>query len=78
LRIHRAALDASGRIARADEIESAEDEPGHQELCNREQRLFPEAIRGEVDLADRWRDALNSLRIVAADDSVRTGQAVRL
>ena len=79
LRIHHAAIDRSGGFARGDEIESTEDEPGHQELCNREQRLFLEAIRGEVDLADHWRDAMNSLRIVfAADESVRTGEVVRL
>ena len=79
LRVHHAALDQSGKFARVDAIESTEDEPSHQELCNREQRLFLKAIRGEVDLADHWADALNSLRIVfAADESVRTGQVVRL
>ncbi len=79
LRIHHAALDAEGRFVAPDTIESTEDEPGHQELCEREQRLFLRAIRGEVDLADHWADAINSLRIVfAADESMRTGQVVRL
>jgi predicted dehydrogenase len=79
LRIHHAALDAEGRFVEADTIESTEDEPGHQELCEREQRLFLRAIRGEVDLADHWADAINSLRIVfAADQSIRTGEVVRL
>jgi predicted dehydrogenase len=79
LRIHHAALDADGKFTRADEIQSTEDEPGHQELCNREQQLFLMAIRGEVDLEEHWSDAINSLRIVfAADESVRTGQVVRL
>ena len=79
LRIHHAALDANGAFMSPDTIESTEDEPGHQELCEREQRLFLKAIRGEVDLADHWTDAINSLRIVfAADESVRTGEVVRL
>ncbi len=79
LRIHHAALDAEGRFVKSDTIESTEDEPGHQELCEREQRHFLKAIRGEVDLADHWADAINSLRIVfAADESMRTGEVVRL
>jgi hypothetical protein len=41
--------------------------------------LFLNAIRGEVDLSQHHEDALNSLRIVfAADESVRTGEVVRL
>ena len=79
LRIHHAKLDAAGAFVMPDTIESTEDEPGHQELCVREQRLFLKAIRGEVDLADHWADAINSLRIVfAADESMRTGEVVRL
>jgi len=79
LRIHHAGLDAAGAFAKPDEIVSTEDEPGHQELCEREQRLFLKAIRGEVDLTSHHQDALNSLRIVfAADESVRTGEVVRL
>jgi predicted dehydrogenase len=79
LRIHHAKLDAAGAFAHPDTIESTEDEPGHQDLCEREQRLFLKAIRGEVDLKDHWADAINSLRIVfAADESIRTGEVVRL
>jgi predicted dehydrogenase len=79
LRIHFSALKADGAFARPDEIESTRDEPGHQELCEREQRLFLKAIRGEVDLSQHLDDAINSLRIVfAADESMRTGQVVRL
>jgi len=79
LRIHYAALDTSGAFAKPDEIVSTEDEPSHQELCEREQRLFLTAIRGGVDLTEHHEDALNSLRIVfAADESVRTGEVVRL
>jgi len=54
-------------------------EPGHQELCNREQELFLEAIRKDRDMAVHVEDAINSLRIaLAADESVRTGQMVAL
>lgn len=79
LRIHHAALDAEGRFAKLDEILSTEDEPGHQELCEREQGLFLRAIRGEIDLSEHHEAAINSLSIVfAADASVRSGEAVRL
>ncbi len=79
LRIHHATRDPEGGFARPDEILSTEDEPGHQELCEREQRLFLQAIRGEIDLSEHHEAAINSLSIVfAADASVRTGEVVRL
>ncbi len=62
-----------------DEWISTEDEPGHQELCDREQAFLLRAIRENVDLTDHMNDAVNSLRIVlAADESVRTGTIVTL
>jgi hypothetical protein len=79
LRIHHAALDADGRFAKPDELISTEDEPGHQDLCEREQWLFLRAIRGEIDLTEHHEAAINSLSIVfAADESVRSGELVRL
>jgi predicted dehydrogenase len=79
LRVHHAALDEEGGFARDDELVSTEDEPGHQELCDREQEYLLRAIREDLDLAGHMADAVNSLRIVlAADESVRTGQVVRL
>jgi predicted dehydrogenase len=79
LRIHHAALDADCRFAKPDELISTEDEPGHQDLCVREQRLFLRAIRGEIDLIEHHEAAINSLSIVfAADESVRSGDVVRL
>ena len=66
LRIHHAALNADGAFAQPDQIELTEDEPGHQELCEREQRLFLKVIRGEIELKDHLDDAINSLRIVLA------------
>jgi predicted dehydrogenase len=54
-------------------------EPGHQELCDREQAYFLRAIREDIDLRQHLADAVNSLRIVlAADRSVRTGTIVNL
>jgi len=55
------------------------DEPGHQELCDREQEYFLRSIRENLDLREHLADAVNSLRIVlAADRSVRTGTIVTL
>ncbi len=79
LLLHHAALDANGKFARADERLDTTDEPDHQELCNREQRYFLQAMREDLDLTEHLQDAINSLRIVlAADESVRTGRVVRL
>ena len=77
LRLHHSALGPDGRLARPDEILRMDDEPGHQELCNREQRAFLKAIREDEDLAEHARGAIDSLRIVlAADESIRTGRVV--
>ncbi|KAA9356303.1 Gfo/Idh/MocA family protein [Larkinella humicola] len=79
IRFHHADLDASERFAKPDEWINLEDEPDHQELCNREQRYFLKSIREDIDLTDHMQDAVNSLRIAfACDESVRTGQVVIL
>jgi predicted dehydrogenase len=79
LRLHHAELRSDGTFAKKDEIISTADEPGHQELCELEQRVFLDAIVNRRNLTAHHDDALNSLRIVfAADESVRTGEAVRL
>ncbi len=79
LRLHHAALGPDGALGRRDEILTMEDEPGHQELCNREQRVFLKAIRNDEDLTEHARGAIDSLRIVlAADRSIRTGEMVKL
>jgi predicted dehydrogenase len=79
LRVHHAALQADGTFARTDEIIRVDDEPGHDELCRREQQMFLAAIRGQVDLESHWTAAIDSLRIVlAADQSFRDGQTVTL
>ena len=59
-------------------IDTGED-PGHQGLCNAEQRYVLRAVREDLDLTGHLNDAVNSLRIVlAADESVRTGAVVHL
>ncbi len=79
LRVHHASLNPEGHFVTPDEIIRMDDEPGHQELCNREQKLFLDAIRNDRDMDSHVEDAINSLRIVlAADHSVRTGEVVRL
>ena len=79
LRIHHAQLTADDEFARPDTWIDMTDEPDHQELCNREQRYFLQAIHDHLDLTDHLADAVNSLRIAfACDESVRTGSVVRL
>ncbi len=79
IRLHHAALNADNSLARPDEVFRMDDEPGHDELCAREQAFLLRAIRENVDLSDHMRDAVQSLRIVlAADESVRTGRVVEL
>jgi len=79
LKIHYADVDDDKNFARADEIMSMEDEPDHQELCDREQAYFLKAIQEDLDLSESMDAAVNSLRIVlAADESIRTERAVHL
>jgi predicted dehydrogenase len=79
LRIHHAQLTAEGNFAQPDTWIDLTDEPDHQELCNREQRWFLQAIHDQLDLSEHLADAVNSLRIaLACDESVRTGEVVRL
>jgi predicted dehydrogenase len=79
LRWHHADIDEKNEFTRKDEWIDLTDEPDHQELCNREQAYFLKAIRENIDLTDHVEDAVNSLRIAfACDDSVRTGEVIRL
>ena len=71
LRLHRAGIGSRDL--------SMADEPGHQDLCNREQAFVARAITENLDLTRHMRDAVRSLAIcLAADDSVRSGQPVKL
>jgi len=79
IRLHRAATGPDGKFAEPDIMLSMQGEPGHQELCNREQAFLLNAIREDIDLTRHMADAVRSLAVcLAADESVRTGRAVRL
>ena len=79
IRLHHSDIDGNNEFAKPDELINTEDEPDHQGLCDREQAFLLRAIQQDVDLSDHMHDAVNSLRIVlAADESVRTGQIVAL
>jgi predicted dehydrogenase len=79
IKIHHADIDAHNNFVRADEWISTEDEPDHQELCNREQAWFLKTIREDIDLSQSMEDAVNSLRIVlAAQQSIDERRAVAL
>jgi predicted dehydrogenase len=79
IRLHHSALNPDCSLARPDEVFRMDDEPGHDELCAREQAFLLSAIRTDANLADHMQDAVNSLRIVlAADESVRTKRVIAL
>ena len=79
IRVHRAETGADGKFASPDQNLSMQDEPDHQGLCDREQAFLLKAIREDVDLGRHMDDAVKSLAVcLAADESVRTGKAVRL
>ena len=71
LRVHR--------VGAGDTDLSMQDEPGHQELCDREQAFMARAITENLDLTRHLQDAVQSLAIcLAADESVRSGLPVKL
>jgi predicted dehydrogenase len=79
IRVHPAETGPDGHFTRPDRDLSMADEPGHDELCAREQAFMLRAIRENIDLERHMRDAVQSLRIcIAADESVRSGAAVDL
>lgn len=79
LRFHHADIDDKNNFTKKDEWINLQDEPDHQELCNREQQYFLKAIKENMDLTDHMDDAVNSLRIAfACDESVRTGKVALL
>lgn len=79
IRCHNAELDSYDEFVNADTWINMADEPGHQELCNREQRYLLNAILENVDLTAHIEDAVNSLRIAfACDESIKTGKIVSL
>lgn len=79
IRVHHADIDNKNNFVKEDEWIDMKDEPGHQELCDREQAYFLQAIQEDLDLTDHLQDALNSLKIAfACDESVKTGKIIEL
>ncbi|NVK48527.1 MAG: Gfo/Idh/MocA family oxidoreductase, partial [Cyclobacteriaceae bacterium] len=79
IRVHHADIDEKNHFTKKDEWINMKDEPGHQELCDREQAYFLKSIQEDLDLSDHLEDALNSLKIAfACDESVKTGKLVFL
>ena len=71
LRVHK--------VAGGDTDISMADEPGHQDLCDREQAFVARAILENLDLTRHMQDAVQSLIIcLAAGESVRSGLPVKL
>lgn len=80
LRVHSAKTDPeTGGFANPDRMIDMQGEPGHQQLCDAEQEFVRDAIASNRDLSDHMNEALRSLAIaLAADQSVKTGQPVKL
>jgi len=79
IRVHYADVGADKNFTRKDDILSMADEPGHQELCDREQAYFLRAITEDLDLSESMEAAVNSLRIVlAAEQSIAEERVIRL
>ncbi|SCW55067.1 Predicted dehydrogenase [Rhizobium mongolense subsp. loessense] len=79
IRLHNAETGPDGKFINPDQDMTMAGEPGHQELCDREQSFMLKAIREDLDLNRHMADAVASLRIcLAADESVRTGKPVKL
>ncbi|MBI1217128.1 MAG: gfo/Idh/MocA family oxidoreductase [Rhodobacteraceae bacterium] len=67
------------RVGAGDQDISMADEPGHQQLCDREAAFVAHAITENIDLTRHLSDAVRSLAVcLAADESVRSGQPVKL
>ena len=76
---HFSDLRPDGTFARKDEWIDVSDEPSHDELCRREQEVFLNAIRQDLDLTEHLESAVNSLRVVlAAEQSAREGRTIQL
>ena len=79
IRVHPAALGPDGRFLQPDSLISTSEEPGHQELCDREQAFLLRAIREDWDLTRHGEDAVRSLEVaLAADRSMRERRAIDL
>lgn len=79
IKIHYAEVGPDKKFVHKDEILNMTDEPGHQELCDREQAFFLKAILEDLDLTESMDAAVNSLRIVlAAEQSIKEQRSIEL
>jgi predicted dehydrogenase len=79
IQYHHAEVGADKNFIKKDEFISTEDEPTHQDLCDREQAFFLKAINEDLDLTESMDAAVNSLRIVlAAEQSINEKRVVEL
>ncbi|PJN96450.1 oxidoreductase [Amaricoccus sp. HAR-UPW-R2A-40] len=75
----RTSLIRLHKVGEPDQDLSMADEPGHQDLCDREAAFLADAIAADLDLTRHLRDAVASLAVcLAADESVRSGLPVKL
>lgn len=79
IKIHHADIDGENNFTKQDQWIDLNDEPSHQELCNREQQYFLNSIQEDFDLTEHLEDAYNSLLIAfACDESVKEGKTIYL
>lgn len=79
LRYHHAEVGPDKNFLKPDDFISTEDEPTHQDLCDREQAAFLRAIHEDIDLSDDMDAAISSLEIVlAAETSIIEKRVVEL
>jgi len=77
--VHKSTRNAKGELEASDEFIELEDEPDHDELCRREQLFFLQGILGKSDLTEHQESAIRASEIVlAADESYRSGEMIRL
>lgn len=79
LRLHHAEIGRDNVLVHGDEDIEVPEQLNHTQLCERKQAFLLDAIINDRDLSDHMRRAVDSMRIVlAADESIRTGQVVAL
>ncbi|HJO92653.1 MAG TPA: Gfo/Idh/MocA family oxidoreductase [Victivallales bacterium] len=79
IKIHSSEMDSENNFISKDENIELLEEPNHELLCRYEQEYLLKAIKEDIDLTTHMNDAYNSLKIVlAADESIRTGETVYL
>tara|TARA_B100000212_G_scaffold152656_1_gene114977 strand:+ start:799 stop:1875 length:1077 start_codon:yes stop_codon:yes gene_type:complete len=77
--VHKSTRNSEGELEASDEFIELEDEPDHDELCRREQLFFLQGILGASDLTEHQDSAIRASEIVlAADESYRSGEMIRL